>query len=61
MAPSPEAIKEAEKLIDSVGVVIECGCPAGELNSFNSELIKYASEHGKTIIKSLSELAEAEL
>ena len=61
MAPSPDAIKEAEKLIDSVDTVIDCGCLVGELNRFNSELIKYAAEYGKTIIKSLSELAEAEL
>ena len=48
-------------MIDSVETVIDCGCPAGELNRFNSELINYASEHGKNIIKTISELAEAEL
>ena len=54
-------IAEAKKLIDSVGVVIDCGSPAGELNRFNSELLNYASEQGKTVIRSLAELGEAEL
>ena len=61
MQASSGDIEAAKKLIDSVGVVIDCGCPAGELNRFNSELISYASEQGKTIIRSLAALAEAEL
>ena len=61
MAVSSDKIKEAEKLIDSVGTVIDCGCPAGELGRFNSELLNYAEKHGKVIIRSLSELREAEL
>ena len=54
-------IAEAKKLIDSVDFVIDCGSPAGELNRFNSELLNYASEQGKTVIRSLAELGEAEL
>ena len=61
MTASPLDMEEARKLIDSVKTVIDCGCPAGELNRFNSELINYASEHGKNIIKTISELTEAEL
>ena len=61
MAPSPDAVKEAEKLIDSVAFVIDCGCPAGELNSFNTELLCYAIEHRTTIMRLLAELVEAEL
>ena len=61
MQASSGDIEAAKKLIDSVGVVIDCGCPEGELNRFNSELISYASEQGKTIIRSLAALAEAEL
>ena len=61
MAASSVEIKKAEKLIDSVGTVIDCGCPAGEYNRFNSKLINYAAEHGKVIIKTLVGLREAEL
>jgi len=61
MTASPGDIAEAKRLIDSVGAVIDCGCPAGELNSFNSQLLNYASEKGKTIVKSLAELEEAKL
>ena len=61
MTASSADIAEAKKLIDSVGFVIDCGCPAGEMNRFNSELLNYASERGKTIVKSLEELGEAEL
>ena len=61
MPASPEVIKEAEKLIDSVETVIDCGCPMGEMNSFNSELLQYAARQGKTIIDSLEKLREAKL
>ena len=61
MKAAQEDVEAAKKLIDSTGVVIDCGCPAGELNRFNSELISYASEQGKTVISSLAALAEAEL
>ena len=61
MKAAQDDVEAAKKLIDSTGVVIDCGCPAGELNRFNSELIRYASEQGKTIISSLAALPEAEL
>ena len=61
VAASYEEIKMAEKLIDSVSTVIDCGTPAGDYNSFNSKLLSYASGHGKNIIRSLADLREAEL
>ena len=61
MPASSEEIKKGEKLIDSVSTVIDCGCPTGEYNSFNSKLINYAAEQGKVIIRSLAELKETEL
>lgn len=51
-----EETQTAQKLIDSVEFVIDCGCPEGEYNRFNSELKKYALWHGKTVIRSLEEL-----
>ncbi len=61
MPASSELIDEAKKLIDSADTVIDCGCPAGEFNRFNAELLKYASERGKRIIRSLAGLSEAKL
>ena len=61
MPASSEEIKKGEKLIDSVSTVIDCGCPTGEYNSFNSKLINYAAEQGKVIIRSLAELKGTEL
>ncbi len=58
---SMDDITAAEKGIDYVDTVIDAGCPQGELNRFNSELINYASDQGKTIIRSLSSLKEMEL
>lgn len=61
MPASSGDIEAAKKIIDSVGFVIDCGCPCGELNQFNSKLLDYADGHGKTIVKTLAELGEAEL
>ena len=61
MPATDEQIALAKSLIDNVGFVIDSGCPAGEYNSFNGELAEYAGQKGKRIIRSLSELAEAEL
>ena len=58
---SPDDIDKAKKLIDSVKTVIDCGCPCGELNQFNSQLLDYAEGQGKPIIKTIAELEEAEL
>ena len=58
---SQSDIEKAKKVIDSVNAVIDCGSPDGELNRFNSELLSYAAGQGKTIIKTLAELKEAEL
>ena len=59
--PGEEETDTAKKLIDSVETVIDAGCPAGELNSFNTELISYAQKQGKTLIRTLTALSEANL
>lgn len=51
---------QARELIDAAGCVIDCGAPAGELNRINSELLRYAEENGKRILKDPEETAEAE-
>ncbi len=56
-----DGIALAKRLIDSVPFVIDCGCPSGEYNRYNAELLKYAKESGKTVISSLKELSEADL
>ena len=56
-----DGIALAKRLIDSVPLVIDCGCPSGEYNKYNAELLKYAKESGKTVISSLKELSEADL
>ncbi len=56
-----DEIALAKSLIDSVPLVIDCGCPSGEYNRYNAELLKYAKESGKTVISSLKELSEADL
>ena len=58
---SQDDIEKAKKLIDSVEIVIDCGCPSGDFNRFNAELINYAVGQGKSIIKTLAELGEGEL
>ena len=61
-SPIEEAqIQKAKQLIDSVGAVIDTGCPAGEYNRANGELLTYACSQGKTMISSLKELAEVDL
>ena len=61
MPAKQEQIDEAKRIIDSVGYVIDCGAPVREYNHYNKELIEYAKKAGKHIIRSLSELREAEL
>ena len=60
-APTEDEVAEAKRLIDDAGTVIDCGCPSGEYNRYNAELIKYAEDNGKTVIRSLCGLSEAEL
>ena len=60
-AADTKEINEAKGIIDEVETVIDCGCPIGDFNSFNAELLSYASEKHKKIIKTREELAEAEL
>ena len=60
MPATAEQLAEAKKYIDSVGAVIDCGCPDGEYNRAN-ELLSYAASKGKRMIRSLGDLAEAEL
>lgn len=56
-----ELVSEAKALIDGVEFVVDCGCPVGEYNSANGVLIEYARERGKTVLSSLSDLAEVEI
>lgn len=55
-----EEIEAARRCIDSVNTVIDCGCPVNEYNKANGELLNYAKEQGKTVIRSVSELSEVE-
>jgi iron complex transport system ATP-binding protein len=61
LTASLDDIEKAKKLIDSVEIVIDCGCPKGDFNRFNTNLLDYAAGQGKRIIKSLAELGEATL
>ena len=49
---------EAKQIIDRVEFVIDSGCPTGEYNRANADLISYARENGKRIITTLKELSE---
>ena len=48
-------IISAKELIDRVDNVIDAGCPIGEFNRANAELLEYARRSGKRIITELSE------
>ena len=61
LTASQDDIEKAKKLIDSVEIVIDCGCPSGDFNRYNAELINYAAVQNKRIIKSLAELGETAL
>ena len=61
MPAAQEQIDEARQMIDAVGAVIDCGCPVGEYNRYNGELLAYAEQTGKRVIRSLAELAEVTL
>ena len=57
--PVTEAnVLEAKQIIDRVEFVIDSGCPTGEYNRANADLISYARESGKRIITTLKELSE---
>ena len=60
MPVEQEQIDKAKQVIDSVDTVIDCGCPVGEYNRANAELLAYAQQNGKRIIRSLNDLGEAE-
>lgn len=51
-------IARARDLVEAVDTVIDCGCPAGELNRANTELLKYAESRGKRILRGWNELTE---
>ena len=52
---------EAEKIINGVGTVIDCGCAHGEYDRANARLLEYAEKCGKKIIRSLDGLSEADI
>ena len=54
-------IDEAKALIDAVDTVIDSGCPIGQYNRANADLLDYARSRDKTILTSLDALTEAEL
>lgn len=58
MPITPEQVKKAKALIDSVSYIADCGCVLGEYNKANAELLEYAVKNGKTVIKSPDEIAE---
>ena len=38
-----ETFAKAKQIIDRVQTVIDCGCPIGEYNRANAELLRYAA------------------
>jgi iron complex transport system ATP-binding protein len=54
-------IARATEIIDSVTYIADCGCPVGEYNRANAELIRYAEKKGKTIIKTPEQISEADI
>ena len=58
MPVTQNQIDDAKQTIDSVDFIIDCGCPVGEYNRSNAELIAYAEAQGKRILSSLAELTE---
>lgn len=59
MPVSESLVGKARKAIDSVDFVIDCGCPVGDFNKANADLLSYAREKGKKVVRSLKELSEA--
>ena len=45
----------------AVNTVIDCGCPMGEYNRANGELISYAAKQNKRILRTVGELSEVTL
>ncbi len=60
MPVSEAQVAEAKQIIDRVGFVVDTGCPVGEYNRANRELISYARETGKRVLTTLNELSEVE-
>ena len=56
-----EQVAEAKRCINAAQIVIDCGCPVGEYNRVNGELLVYAKAQGKTVLRSLRELSEVTL
>ncbi len=59
-AVAEEQVTEAKRTIDASVAVIDCGCPVGEYNRVNAELLEYARSSGKKILNDLREITEAE-
>ena len=56
-----EETENAKRCIDAVATVIDCGCPVGEYNKGNGELLAYAEKTGKTVLRSVKALSEVTL
>ena len=61
MPVTKEQTEEAKNVIDGVEYVIDSGCPVGEYNRVNAELLAYAKERKKQIISSIEKIPEAEI
>ena len=61
MPASESIVEEAMAAVEEVDFVIDCGCPVGQYNLINSQLLSFARKKEKAVLRSLSELAEAGL
>ena len=61
MPVGTEQTEAAKRQIDAVNTVIDCGCPMGEYNRANGELISYAAKQNKRILRAVGELSEVTL
>lgn len=57
-AITEEQLAAAMAAIDAAEAVVDPGCPVGEFNRANGELITYARTCGKQLVTSLTELTE---
>lgn len=57
-AITEEQIAAAMAAIDAAEIVVDSGCPVGEFNRANGELIAYARTCGKRTVTSLTEFTE---
>ena len=54
-------LEAAKRCIDEASAVADCGCPSGEYNRANSELLAYAHKQQKRVLRSAGELSEVDI